>query len=442
MLNAKDKILSGLARPEVRAKLASKSAKNWADAEYRSKVILSLSNNSNISKHSKELWADEEYKQKTISAHINASDKMSNASKEKWKDSNYRAKVVSSIVASCSSDASKALKSERSKKLWNNSDYAAKTINAMHRYDVKEKNAIARSKQRNRTSSIQQMLYSFLDDLGIEYYKEGEQTRIGYYVFDCIVPHNNKKLLIECQGDYWHSLPEAEKNDRSKFTYISRYFPEHEIMYVWEHEFYCKDRVLDRLKLKLGLEIEVEKFAFNDLVIQEASILEIKEFLDLYHYLGNGRGGKAYGAYLSNKLIACIVFSPPLRQNTASQFDLADAKVRELSRLCIHPSYHKKNFASWLISKIIKLINSQVIIAYADTTIGHSGTIYKASNFKLHHIVPADYWYVDPQGYVMHKRTLYGKAIKMKMTESEFAESKGYTKKFGGQKFCFVYYKY
>jgi GNAT superfamily N-acetyltransferase len=282
------------------------------------------------------------------------------------------------------------------------------------------------------------MLYTYLDELGVEYFKEGEQTRIGFYVFDCLIVNDNKKILIECQGDYWHSLPESERRDRGKFTYISRYFPEYEIMYVWEHEFYCKDRVLDRLKLKLDIGIETKEFKFSDLIIREINSTETKTFLDLYHYLGKDRGGKAIGAFFGDLLIAAAVFSPPLRQNTAQQFGLVDGEVRELSRLCIHPSYHKKNFASWFIKRATKQIDCKLIVAYADTTVGHIGTIYKASNFKLHHTVPADYWYVDKEGYVMHKRTLYGKAKSLKMTEKEFAEAKGYSKKFGGEKLCFV----
>jgi hypothetical protein len=140
-------------------------------------------------------------------------------------------------------------------------------------------------------------------------------------------------------------------------------------------------------------------------------------------------------------LIAAIVFSPPLRQNTARQFDLIYGEVRELSRLCIHPSYHKKNFASWFIKRALKQIDCKLVVAYADTTVGHTGGIYKASNFKLHHVVPSDYWYVDTSGYVMHKRTLYGRARNLKITEAEFAETKGYIKKYGGEKLCFIYKK-
>jgi GNAT superfamily N-acetyltransferase len=301
--------------------------------------------------------------------------------------------------------------------------------------------AEARAMQSTRISAIQEMLYTFLDNLGVYYHRESEDTRIGYYVFDCVIPNNNgKKLLIECQGDYWHSLEKAERNDKAKFTYISRYFPECEIMYVWEHEFYCKDRVLDRLKLKLGLDIETKQFDFDELDIREVQSSDAREFLDLYHYLGKDRGGKSFGVYLKDELISCVVFSPPLRQNIAGQFGLVDGQVRELSRLCIHPSYHKKNFASWFIRRALKLIDCSLVVAYADTTVGHDGGIYKASNFKLHHTVPADYWYVDIQGYVMHKRTLYGRAVKDHLTEHEFADKYDYIKKYGGEKLCFVKY--
>ena len=325
------------------------------------------------------------------------------------------------------------------KSQWKSKKYRDKMEAVYESEQFREKMAKARAAQSGHISSIQSMLYSYLDELGVGYHKESERTRIGYYVFDCLVVNGDKKILVECQGDYWHSLASAERNDKGKFTYISRYFPEYEIMYIWEHEFYCKDRVLDRLKLKLGINIETKEFEFSDLTITEINSTETKIFLDLYHYLGKDRGGKAIGVFRGDLLVAAIVFSPPLRQNTAGQFDLIDGEVRELSRLCIHPSYHKKNFASWFIKRALKQIQCKLVVAYADTTVGHDGGIYKASNFKLHHTVPADYWYVDTSGYVMHKRTLYGRAVKQKMTEAEFAETKGYIRKYGGEKLCFVY---
>jgi hypothetical protein len=362
------------------------------------------------------------------------------------RDNNRRKKELAEIQISPKQKRAKHNSAEHKEKLaaasailWKNKEYRDKIEKTHNSKEYKEKMAAYRAAQSGRISTIQAMLYSYLDELGVEYFKESEQTRLGHYVFDCLVINGDKKLLIECQGDYWHSLLKSERNDRSKFTYISKYFPEYEIMYIWEHEFYCKDRVLDRLKLKLGINIETKEFDFADLIFREINSTETKIFLDLYHYLGKDRGGKAFGVFDGDLLIAVIVFSPPLRQNTAGQFNLVDGEVRELSRLCIHPSYHKKNFASWFIKRALKQIKCKLVVAYADTTVGHDGGIYKASNFQLHHTVPADYWYVDINGYVMHKRTLYGRAVKQKMAEAEFAEAKGYIKKYGGEKLCFVY---
>ncbi len=302
--------------------------------------------------------------------------------------------------------------------------------------DYRKKMAVIRSNQ-PRISSLQLKLYSYLDDLNVKYDKEGPNTSIGYYVFDCHVPHGNKHLLIECQGNYWHGSDVAAARDRAKFTYIDRYFPDYEIMYVWEHEFIAKDRVLDRLKLKLGIDIQTIDFSFSDLVVKVVETSEVRSFLDQYHYIGGRRGGIAIVALYHDEIIAAILFSKPVRQNHSHLF----GEFMELSRLCIHPSYHKKNFGSWFIAKSLPFVPVNKIVAYADTTVGHSGTVYKASNFTLSHRTPVSYWYVDFDGYVTTKKSLYERAVNLKLTETAYAEKYGYRKKFGGEKLCYVYSK-
>ena len=200
-------------------------------------------------------------------------------------------------------------------------------------------------------------------------------------------------------------------------------------MYLFEREFSQKDGVLDKLKGKLGIEVEHVFFDLANVQIKSIESGIVSDFLDLYHYIGKGRGGESYGAYLNDDLIGVCVFSPPLRNNDDSV---------ELSRFCIHPKYHKKDFASWFISRCVRSVD-KTVVAFADTTVGHNGTIYKASNFRFDHEVPSDYWYVDSNGWVMHKLTLYKRARQNSKTEKEYADLHGFVKKWGGKKLCFIF---
>jgi hypothetical protein len=396
-----------------------------------------------ISARMKQQWENEEYRADRVAS-----------TAELLRDPIFKEKHKVSLKRNTHSFSNSPLTqkaSESVKALWRDSDYKLKTLSAIAASkdklrDVKAseryKIAIAKSFAQHRPhSSIQLILYDILDTLNINYEREGPGTRIGYYSFDCLITYGEHKILIECQGDYWHELARVVSRDRAKFTYISEYFPEYEMLYIWEHEFYCKDKVADKLKSRLGINTQDVDFDFSEISLRlNPPTNDVRLFLDSYHYIGKGRGGFCISAEYDGKMIACAVFSSPLRQNTAGQFGLVDGEVRELSRLCIHPSYQKKNFASWFIAKCLKKLSCKIVVAYSDTTVGHVGTIYKASNFQLHHRVAASYWYIDVSGHVMHKKTLYNRALKMGLKENEFADKYGYIKKYGGEKLCFVRY--
>jgi hypothetical protein len=374
---------------------------------------------------SKALWQRPEFREKITAASVAANRteeyRLAQATHTKslWESPLYRNLVSSRVQIALSEPTTRERISAGLRKKWEDELYRQAVIGNLGRQKI---------------SSLQLNLYEYLVDLGVDFHKEGPATLIGFYSFDCLIPHQPRSILIECQGNYWHSLPRAIRNDRAKFTYINRYFPEYEILYLWEHEFSTKDRVLDRLKLKLGLGIETVTFSFDELSLATVPRDTANDFLSKYHYLTKSRGGNDYGLWHKDKLIAVCRFSPLPRQNLAHQFK--DGSV-ELSRLCVHPNYHKKNLLSWWLAKLVKQFTA--IVSYADTTVGHTGAVYKAANFRLHHETPPDYWYVDKDGYVMHKKTLYNRAINLKLTEAEFAEKYGYMKKWGGPKKCFVY---
>jgi len=80
------------------------------------------------------------------------------------------------------------------------------------------------------------------------------------------------------------------------------------------------------------------------------------------------------------------------------------------------------------------------LISFADETYNHIGTIYKATNWIHDGYVSPSYWYVDNDGHVMHKKTLYNHAVSLKMTEREFSILYGYKKVMGKRKHRYLYY--
>lgn len=357
--------------------------------------------------------------------------------------------------------------SEISRQLWNDDDYKSKTMAAINDPDniakisessrsnwqddkYKSIMATVRANQSRKTSSIQKILYNILDNLGVVYYGEtngitNPKCIIGPYCFDCVVPRSDKPdLLIECQGDYWHSKPKVIIKDKQKATYIMNNFAGiYELKEIWEHEFGTPNRIHELIKYWLGItKHQLIPIDFSNIKIKECTKQECYDILQAYHYLHDtDRARYKIGAYYGDELIAVCTFSRLIRQNIHQSLQCAYEEVLELSRLCIKPQYQHKNLASWFISRCIKFVSKDIkkIVAYCDTTFNHNGTIYKASNFKQDKIVKADYWYVNASGWAMHKKTLYNKAVKMSMTEAQYADKFGYTKVYGKNKLRFVY---
>ncbi len=409
-------------RDNLSTKIGVATKARWQDNEFRAKVVDGLKR-----KHAE----DSEFHNKSVAALLEA-----NAART---DVEKAAAIAASTVATRTQEFRDAA-SQRSLELWKDDDFRQRTVagNRKSWESPERRAAAARALARQpRISGLQTSLYTALDGIGITYHKEGLETAIGYFAFDCLVPKQGtmtKHLLIECQGEYWHSKPASIHNDRAKFTYIDRYFPDHEIMYLWEHEFSAIGRVAARLASKLGIASANIQYDFKDLTVVKVDKTAAREFFDAYHYIGGNRGGDCFGAMLNGELIACVLYSKPLRQNTSAAFGVP--QIVELSRLCIKPSYTKHNLISWLLARTIPA--NQTVIAYADTTAGHHGTAYLASGFSLHHETPVDYWYVDVDGFVMHKRTLYGRAVKLRITEADYAVRFGYQKRWGGKKLCFM----
>jgi len=462
---------------EYREKCSMAAKEKWKDPTFRAKAVVAASkrweNQETVRKASlasKTKWQDPDFKAR-----------MSEASKEKWQNPKFREKMWARVlekralrpppppkVPYVASEETKQRIGVASKRMWENPKYKEYMMSLMKlkyedeqylmKLSERSKKVWQRPNHREKmaqilancpkVSSLQTTFYSILDDLGVKYFREYEnkaadpECLVGPWSFDCVIPRPGKAtLLVEVQG-YRHYWKEQEKRDKAKASYVAENFPDqYEVKYVWDHEFSCKDRVTNTVKYWLGLtQMELLDFNFDDVVIKKCQAKDYRLLLSKYHYLPNaGRGGISLGAFLKDELIAVCVFSPLVRQNIKVEgYD--PKRTKELSRLCIHPSYQKKNFASWFISRCLKMLEDvSCVISYSDTTFNHNGAVYKASNFILDGEVPPDYWYVKDDGWVMHKKALYDHAKGLRMSERDYAEKMGYRKVFGKKKLRFIY---
>jgi hypothetical protein len=156
----------------------------------------------------------------------------------------------------------------------------------------------------------------------------------------------------------------------------------------------------------------------SDYYIDRISKKDAEELLLTYHYLKDFskgyKSGYNYGLFRKNDFSplniggpvgVCIFTGLPVPEVAQGAFGLARNEQEglfELSRLCIHTETQKGeyNITSWFVSRAIKQLRKdtqvKAIISYADNDF-HTGTIYRACNFKYCGLTDAkkDFYYAD-----------------------------------------------
>jgi len=156
----------------------------------------------------------------------------------------------------------------------------------------------------------------------------------------------------------------------------------------------------------------------SDFYLDKVSKEEIKELLYTYHYLKDEskdfKSGYNYSLYrksftdvlnIGGSVGVCIFTGLPVPEIAKGAFGLERNEQQglfELSRLCIRPDIQslEYNITSWFVSRAIRQLRKdtevKAILSYADSN-HHSGTIYRACNFKYYGLTDRkkDFYYSD-----------------------------------------------
>jgi hypothetical protein len=202
----------------------------------------------------------------------------------------------------------------------------------------------------------------------------------------------------------------------------------------------------------LGLEQPqpTETIRASELTVSPANSADVRGFIEEHHYSKSINGVKITQCFkvVHNGMLVGAVLFGQLSTTAWKKFGDKEEQVLELRRLVLL-DFAGRNSESFTVGFCLRWIKKNLpevttIVSYADPEYGHTGVIYRASNFQLVGMTPSDKGFYDPEtGKTYHSRamrTKYKGDYKpfVKRLRAKLEQGKLETKILGG-KYCYVY---
>lgn len=151
----------------------------------------------------------------------------------------------------------------------------------------------------------------------------------------------------------------------------------------------------------------------RDLEVLPCGVKEVKGFIEANHYSKSINGVKITQCFkvINNGILVGAVLFGQLSTTAWKKFGDKESEVLELRRLVLIDDCGR-NSESRVIGFCLRWIKKnlqevKIIVSYADPMHGHSGIIYKASNFKMIGKTPDDKGFIDKEtGKTYHSRAM------------------------------------
>jgi hypothetical protein len=188
-----------------------------------------------------------------------------------------------------------------------------------------------------------------------------------------------------------------------------------------------------------------------ELVVTPVTIAFARGFISKYHYLQSMPDSTlfCYAGHYGTKLAGIIVFGMGGSKSRYTTIipEIQNGEYCELTRLWCH-DLAPKNTESRIISEALKMlpVNIKLVVSYADDGQGHSGIIYKATNWIYMGKTESGSILVDKNGKRLHPRLLG--IYKMRhekyrdLSDTELMKELEYTKEEGSFKHKYVYLRF
>ena len=241
----------------------------------------------------------------------------------------------------------------------------------------------------NSGGTLELFVRNILDTYNIPYIENDRKILKGKEL-DIYIPE--KKIGIECNGVYWHSLKEPsyhfDKWKECKDQDI-------QLITIWEDQIYNKPKIIEGI-IKSHLGIYEHQIGARKCILKEVSSKESNKFLEENHLQGKVNGSIRLGLYYNNELVSLMVFGAKRR----ALGNKNDKETYELYRYCNKLGWQIQGGASRLFKYFIDSHNGSIVESFSSNDIS-IGALYKNLKFQLVGTQNGSYWYItkDMQRY-------------------------------------------
>lgn len=247
-----------------------------------------------------------------------------------------------------------------------------------------------------KNTSIEKFVHDLLDEHHIEY-ETNNRTILSGKELDIYIP--SKKIAIECNGVYWHSMYDSryhyEKWNQCKSQGI-------QLLTIWEDWITTRPGIVKSIILsKLG--IYKRSIGASKCKVKKVNSNDAKKFLNENHIQGFCSSTYKYGLYYQDELLSLMTFG---RSRKSIMGDGRDGW--ELLRFCNKLNTHVIGGAQRLLTHFCNEHPAGDIISFASHDISN-GHLYEVLGFDYAGETHSSYWYVHNQSHERFHRSSFMK---------------------------------
>lgn len=262
------------------------------------------------------------------------------------------------------------------------------------------------------SSAIEHNLIQFLQSKGIQC-EQANRTAIKPYEIDIYIPE--KKLGIELNGLYFHSLSKDEENKKTINRHRDKFILAEQqgikLLQFTDDETSSKIEIVKSMILN-ALGSSERKLDARKLSVRSVPKTEYKQFCEFNHISGYAKAQVTLGLYEGQELISVLSFAK-------SRFD--KNYEWEIIRFCSRLNTSVRGGFSRLLSHFMSEHQTRSICSYSDLSYGN-GSVYANNGFNLIKTTDVGYFWTD--GHTKINRYLTQKKRLQNLLGNDFDSSK------------------